>query len=96
MVRLNWTEQAANDLKNIFEYISKDSKIYAKQHIERIRSKTILLRANPYIGRKVPEFNDKNIREILFGNFRIIYKISNEETIDILTVFHASRILKLI
>lgn len=33
MVQINWTFQAKDDLKDIAEYISKDSKLYAKRQI---------------------------------------------------------------
>jgi addiction module RelE/StbE family toxin len=94
MVRLNWTEQAAIDLKNIFDYISNDSKLYAIRHISKIRNKCSVLKTNPMIGRVVPEFGIQNLRELIFGNYRIIYKIVDTQQIDILTIFHAARILK--
>lgn len=33
MVQINWTTQASNDLKDIFEYISRDSEAYAKRQV---------------------------------------------------------------
>ncbi len=95
MVLINWTEQAVNDLKNIFDYISNDSKQYAVQHISRIRSKCSILRNNPLVGRVVPEFENKNLRELIFGNYRIIYKVVDINIIDIVTAFHAACILKI-
>lgn len=50
--------------------------------------------ANPYIGRVVPEFNEKFIREVISGNYRIVYKIINELQVDILRVYHSARLLK--
>ncbi|MDT3739855.1 MAG: type II toxin-antitoxin system RelE/ParE family toxin [Candidatus Kapabacteria bacterium] len=95
MVSLNWTEQAVNDLNNVYDYISKDSKHYAIQHISRIRSKCSILKTNPLIGRIVPEFGIQNLRELIFGNYRIIYKVIDTQQIDILTIFHAARLLKI-
>ena len=95
MARLNWTEQAAVDLKNIFEYISVDSPRYAAIHIKRIREKARLLRKQPLLGRIVPEKGNENIRELIFGNYRIIYRIVSQEQIDIITIFHSARILNL-
>jgi len=45
------------------------------------------------IGRTVPEINDKNIREIIKGSYRIIYQIKKSRHAEILTVFHSSRLL---
>ena len=68
MVRINWTFQAKNDLKDIVEYISKDSKLYAKRQVFKIRNRTNILKSQNYSGRKVPEIQDENIREVIEGN----------------------------
>jgi len=47
------------------------------------------------IGRYVPEFNDKRIREIIKENYRVIYQVRNETSIFILTVFHCARLLSI-
>jgi len=94
MVRINWTFQAKNDLKDIVEYISKDSKLYAKRQVFKIRNRTNILKSQNYSGRKVPEIQDENIREVIEGNYRIIYRVVSENRIDILTVHHSSRDLR--
>ena len=78
MVKIIWTQRSLNDLISIAEYISKDSIKYASLTLVRIFDVTKRLETNPRIGRMVPEIgrNDK-IREIIFGNFRVIYKITN-------------------
>lgn len=95
MVRINWTFQAKEDLRDIAEYISKDSKLYAKRQVLKIRNSTSILKTQNYLGRIVPEFNEKDIREIFEGNYRIIYKVVSEDRIDILTVHHSARDLSL-
>ena len=91
MVRVNWTFLAKDDLKSIFEYISKDSKLYAKHQILRIRNRTQLLTHQVLVGKIVPELNQKEIRELIEGNYRIIYKVVSKNRVDVLTVHHASR-----
>ena len=94
MVQINWTSIAVNDLKSISEYISRDSEKYAKLQILKLKSKTHILKSQIHIGKPVPEFGRRTIRELVEGNYRIIYKIVSEEQIDILTVHHSSRDLK--
>lgn len=95
MVRIVWTELSVADLKEIFDYISKDSSRYASIVVNQIHLKVQIVSSNPNIGKIVPEFNKKNIREILSGHsYRIIYKIKNNEQIDILRVYHSARLLK--
>lgn len=93
MVKLNWTEQATNDLVSIGQYIERDSLKYAKIQIKRIRAKAKLLRKFPLSGRIVPEMGNDVIRELILGNYRIIYKIISKKRIDILTIHHSARLL---
>ena len=92
MVKIIWTQRSLFDLKSIAEYISKDSVKYASLTLERIIDVTRHLETNPRIGRMVPEMdkNDK-IREIILGNYRIIFKITSTLTIHILTVHHSAK-----
>jgi len=91
MVRINWTFQAKNDLKAIAEYIARDSRYYAKMQIIRIRNRTKIIKKYPRIGRIVPEIDNEIIRELIEGNYRIIYKIISDNQIDILTIHHSAR-----
>ena len=95
MVKIVWTNYAYLDLKDIYDYIAKDSKKYAHLQIQRIKDKTKILKSNPKGGRVVPESGLEDLRELIEGNYRIIYRIKNQEGIDILSVFHSARILKI-
>ncbi|PIY34698.1 MAG: type II toxin-antitoxin system RelE/ParE family toxin [Bacteroidetes bacterium CG_4_10_14_3_um_filter_42_6] len=91
MVRVNWTFQAKDDLKSIAEYISRDSKRYAKLQVLRIRNKTSLLKSQTHLSKIVSEIDRENIRELIEGRYRIIYKIVSRNQIDILTIHHTAR-----
>ena len=93
MVRIEWTDIAIEDLNDIGEYIGKDSKKYAKIVVEKLFSSTNVLKLNPRIGRMVPEFNNPNIRELIRGSYRIIYRIVDENHINVITVHHSARLL---
>jgi addiction module RelE/StbE family toxin len=95
MASLNWTELSIDDLNNIAEFISKDSVKYAVIQIRRIRERVRLNKTQPFSGRIVPETNNEFIRELILGNYRIIYKIISEERIDILTVHHSAKLLRI-
>lgn len=93
MVKVVWTKLALQDLKDIGDFISKNSFHYASLTLTKLVNTDILIAENPLIGRIVPEANDINIREIVKGNYRIIYEIGKKQIIYILTVFHTSRLL---
>jgi toxin ParE1/3/4 len=94
MVKINWTELSISDLKSIYDYISQDSKRYASLTINKIYNRAQLLIEQPQIGRIVPEFNDPNIRELIIGNYRLVYKLLDEYSLDILRIYNSARLLK--
>ena len=49
----------------------------------------------PLSGRVVPEIRQESIREVVLGNYRIVYRV-NPDNIEIATVFHASRLFSLL
>ncbi len=55
MVKIVWSKTALLDLKNIFDYIAKDSKYYAVRFVDRIIVSVDQLENFPYSGRIVPE-----------------------------------------
>ena len=90
MVQIKWTLQAKDNLKEIKEFISKDSIVYAQNTIKNIRIKTEILKSFLQIGREVPEYEDKTIRELIEGNYRIIYYTPNNKIAYILAVIHGA------
>lgn len=95
MVKVVWTQRSISDLKSIAEYISKDSARYASMTLEKIMGIAKHIESNPRIGRMVPEVGrDDKTREIISGSYRVIYKISDINTVYILTVHHSARKLR--
>ena len=94
MAEINWTDKALQNVDNIAEFISKDSLKYAqiqtKIFFERVES----LFKQPELGRVVPELQKKKIRELIVGNYRIVYRIISQKRIDILTIHHSRRLLQ--
>ena len=94
MVQVKWTKQAFYDLKEIHDFIARDSVQYAKMQVERILDESLKLSRFPLIGRHVPEFPDLSYREILVGNYRVIYKLKEKQNcIFIMSVVHGSQLL---
>jgi len=93
MVQIKWLKSAKLDLKEIYDYISADSKRYAKLQVARIKERTAVLKQYPNIGKMVREIEDVAIRELVEGNYRIIYKVVNKKQIHILMVHHGARSL---
>src|SRR5438132_8557675 len=90
MIIIDWTDGARQDMRSIFAYIAKDSRVYAKRLVDRIGEKVQLLKDFPELGARVEDWETENIREIQEGNYRIIYR-TKAESVQILTVLHAAR-----
>lgn len=91
MVKVIWAERAIDDLTSIAEYSSRYSDKFASSIVSKLFNKVHILKNMPRIGRIVPEKNDEQIRELIEGNYRIIYQIRGEERVEVLMVHHSSR-----
>jgi len=94
MVKIRWTDFALENLIAIGDYIEKDSYVYAQRVVSSLFDSVDILEQHPLAGRKVPEFNDESIRELVRGSYRIVYKIISMYDIDIITVHHSARLLR--
>jgi toxin ParE1/3/4 len=90
MAEVKWLPKALDDLESIAEYISKDSARYAENLVQKIFERAELLETNQLIGRMVPEFRRKNLRELIIGNYRIVYLVYTYR-VDVIRVHHSKR-----
>jgi toxin ParE1/3/4 len=71
--RVVWSQRALADVEAIAAYIAVDSSTYAKAVVRTIVTSIRALARFPRSGRKVPEFDDENTRELIAYSYRIIY-----------------------
>ena len=90
MVKLNWHRFAKADLIQIYNYIYIDSVYYAVKTSSEIVKSTDNLKTFPYMGRKVPEYNLIQLRELIYKSYRIIYEVKSN-TIIIHRIWHSAR-----
>ena len=94
MAKIRWTVGARRDLYEIVTHIAEDSPAYAINFAERITLAIDRLEAFPQLGRIVPEYQDANVRELIVGNYRIVYSNSSVQLISGLRRYNASRELE--
>jgi plasmid stabilization system protein ParE len=92
MAQVRWTPQAADDLEAVCLFIARDSPQLAAAFADRVLRASDLLASFARSGRIVPELGIGNIREIVVGSYRIIYRIQ-PEAVHLLTVHHGARLL---
>ncbi|MDX6445311.1 MAG: toxin ParE1/3/4 [Blastocatellia bacterium] len=89
MIQVRWTPQAAEDLQAIYDFIARDSTVYAQLTVEDILSAIDRLTRFPLLGRRVPERERDDLRELIKPPYRIVYRTG--EVLKILTIFRGSR-----
>ena len=94
MGKVRWTEKASSHLQAIFEYIAGDSPTYASRFIRSLIKATSRLEAMPRCGRIVPELGSSQLREVIYRNYRIVYRVVERDDIEILAVIHSAREIK--
>ena len=93
MVEIIWTERATEEIVSIAEYLEQFSEYYASVVVDKLYKKVGVLRNFPRLGRVIPEIQEENYRELIEGNYRVMYEIFDEEIILIQRVLHSSRLL---
>ena len=94
MAKIIWAKSARNDLKAIFDYIARDSSYYAGRFIDRLTGRVFILTDNIKAGKIVPEFGNDSLRELIEGDYRIIYYIRTDDNIKVIRIHHSAKILK--
>lgn len=76
--KIRWSPQAVSSLEEICNYINKDSPFYAISFAKKILAIIKSIPQFPKAGRIVPEYGNENLREKIYKNYRIIYRIKGE------------------
>ena len=92
-MKVYWTLNAIKHLTNIYEYISLNSPTYARRTVDRITRRSVQIGSQPFSGRKVPEYQAEDLRELIEKPYRIIYRVMQNQ-IDVLAVIHGAQILQ--
>lgn len=90
MTELIWSPRAVADLEEIRTFIDTDSPAWADLTVRRLVAAAERLEQFPDSGRMVPEQQSPELREVISGNFRIVYR-RRVTTVEIATVFRGSR-----
>ena len=90
MAQIVWTLEAANALEAIHDYIADDNPEAALNVVNGIYEKIQLLCKHPRLGQRYSPIANREVREILYGHYRIAYLIKTEDQLEILGIFHGA------
>ncbi len=91
-MKIVWSPLALERISEIADYIAQDNPTAAANWVETIFAKVEQLKSFPGSGRIAPETDNQKIRELIYRNYRIIYRIE-EKQISVLTIRHGKQIL---
>ena len=87
-----WTDTAIAHLTTIYDFIARDSDRYALRMIDRITARSKQLSTFPQSGEDVPEYQNPDLREVIEGPYRIIYRLRSD-AVGVLGVVHGASLL---
>ena len=90
MATVRWTQRALGDLREINDFIARDSERAAEAMVDRLQRAPDRLALFPESGRVMPEFPKLRYREIIIASYRILYRIE-VDTVWIAAVVHGRR-----
>jgi len=93
-MRVIWSPLALERLNEIADYIAENNLEAAKLFVLDVFGAVDRLKTLPNSGRVVPEVKRQNIREIIFKNYRVVYRVERKR-VSILTVRHGRQLLPL-
>ena len=91
-MKILWSPLAVDRVGEIADYIARDNPSAADRWVRSIFDRVGQVKDFSKSGRRVPETTRKDIRELIYGNYRIIYRIETA-AVSILTVRHIRQIL---
>jgi plasmid stabilization system protein ParE len=91
--QIRWSPRAASNLEGICNYIARDSKHYASLFAKKVFAIVETIPEFPKSGRIVPEYGDENLREKIYQNYRIVYRLKGD-AIEIVAICHGAKQLQ--
>jgi plasmid stabilization system protein ParE len=87
-LRVIWAPAALVQAESALDYIAQDRPSAAVRWLDGLLERVDLLRDLPEQGRHVPEARRQDLRELIYGRYRVIYRVRHDE-IAVLQVRHS-------
>ena len=86
-MELKWTSKALSDLSRFYEFLASVNGATAARTVQSLAGAPVKLLANPRIGKRLEEFEPREVRRILVGHYEMRYEIQ-ASTIYVLRLWH--------
>lgn len=86
-MRVQWASKASTDVVRLHEFLASVNGPAAARIVKSLVAAPSTLIANPRIGERLDEFEPREVRRLLVGQYEMRYEIV-ESTIYIMRVWH--------
>ena len=86
-MELKWTGKGLSDLARLYDFLAPVNPAAAARVVQSLTAAPPGLRANPRIGERLEEFDSREVRRIIVGNYEMRYEIQ-DNIIYILRIWH--------
>ncbi|TXH92663.1 MAG: type II toxin-antitoxin system RelE/ParE family toxin [Pseudomonas sp.] len=85
---IHWTRAATGDLVRVYEFLRPVNLQAAARVVQRLTDGPDLLLTQPRIGTKLTEFEPREVRYLLVGDYELRYEITADGDIWVLRLWH--------
>jgi len=86
-MELRWTSKALSDLARLYEFLAPVNKPAAARAVQALTKAPTMLMANPRIGEQLFQFQPREVRRILVGQYEVRYELQ-DSMIYVLRLWH--------
>ena len=86
-MELKWTSKALAALARLYEFLVPANKLAAARAVQALTRAPMILLTNPRIGEQLFQFEPREVRRILVGQYELRYEIA-DRTIYVLRLWH--------
>ena len=87
MIALKWTSKALSDLSRLYEFLAPVNPSAAARTVQALAKAPTILLANPRIGEQLFQFEPREVRRILVGEYEVRYEIQ-DSILYVLRLWH--------
>lgn len=87
-MELKWTSKALSDLARLYDFLAPVNQPAAARTVQALTRAPTLLLGNPRIGEQLCQFESREVRRILAGEYEIRYEVQGA-SIYVLRLWHS-------
>lgn len=89
-MKVIWTDEATDQLEGIYNFLARNSELYARQLVDKLVARADALGDFPLMGRNQERYDHPNIRELIVVPYIMVYFVAQDQ-VEILTVLHSNQ-----